>query len=216
MGSKRKDELRPASPPHLRSKTKNRSKMDEWPDTRIWNNFRSGDEAAFIFIYEKNFDKLVNYCYQYTRNEALIKDCVQDLFIYIRTKRNSLSATNNISAYLLRSCKNRLIAYLKKELKVKTLSDLNKQIFIPTFSDEDKIIHLQSREINERRLKQAIAKLSPKEREVIYCFYFMNMDYQSISEFLGYDHVKSTRSLLYKALRKLKDLFMIPFAFLSM
>ena len=214
MGSKRKYESKSISPPYFRNQVKGRSDMDGWPDIRIWNNFRSGDEAAFIFIYEQNFDKLVNYCYQYTRDEELIKDCVQDLFIYIRTKRDSLSETNNISLYLLRSCKNRLITYLKKELKVKTLSDFNKHIFIPTISDEDKIIHLQSREINERRLKKAIAKLSPKEREVIYCFYFMNMDYQSISELLGYDHVKSTRSLLYKALSKLKELFIISFAFL--
>lgn len=173
----------------------------------VWNAFKAGDEAAFIKIYEKYFDVLVNYCFQFTQDEDLIKDCVQDLFIFIRNKRSTLSSTDNIKLYLLKACRNRLISYLKKQHVIKSYDDLGNDSFVPVLSTEDNIINLQTREIKEEKLNRAIQKLSIKEREMIYYFYFQNMSYESIRELMDYDHVKSVRSLLYKALTKLKGFF---------
>ncbi|UII19994.1 RNA polymerase sigma factor [Fulvivirga ligni] len=173
----------------------------------VWNAFKAGDEAAFIKIYEKYFDVLVNYCFQFTQDEDLIKDCVQDLFIFIRNKRSTLSPTDNIKLYLLKACRNRLISYLKKQHVIKSYDDLGNDSFVPVLSTEDNIINLQTREIKEEKLNRAIQKLSIKEREMIYYFYFQNMSYESIRELMDYDHVKSVRSLLYKALTKLKGFF---------
>lgn len=178
-------------------------------DTKVWKAFKSGDEAAFVFIYEEYFELLINYCYQFTQNEDLIKDCVQDLFIFIRNKRESVSVTDNIRLYLLKSCRNRLMSYLKKDFTHKSMDAVKGNLFVPMPSTEENIVNLQTRELREKRLRMSIEKLSFKEREIIYYFYYQNMDYQSIAELLGYEHVKSARSLLYKALGKLKDLFVV-------
>lgn len=178
-------------------------------DLEIWRAFKNGDEAAFILIYQKYFDLLVNYCYQFTQNQDLIKDCIQDLFIFLRNKRESVSLTNNIKLYLLKCCRNRIFTYLKKDNNFRSIDAIEGNWFVPVLSTEDNIINLQTREIKEKRLRSSIEKLSLKEREIIYYFYFQNMDYKAISELMGYEHVKSARSLLYKALGKLKELFII-------
>lgn len=178
-------------------------------DIEIWKAFKRGDEAAFVFIYQQYFELLVNYCYQFTQNEDLIKDCVQDLFIFTRSKRESISVTDNIKLYLLRSCRNRLMSYLKKDLTHKSMDAVKGNMFVPVPSTEENIVNLQTRELREERLRMSIKKLSFKEREIIYYFYYQNMDYRSIAELMGYEHVKSARSLLYKALGKLKELFVI-------
>lgn len=207
MNTAKPHSLKVVSGPSPDPRIKRSDGLESRSDEEIWSRFKTGDEAAFIYIYQKYFDRLVNYCYQFTKNEDLIKDCIQDLFIFLRHKRESISGTNNISLYLLKSCRNRLIDYLKKELKVKSLEDSNAPFFIPVLSTEENIINLQTREIKVKRLLTAIKKLSLREREIIYYFYFEDLDYKSISELMGYEHVKSVRSLLYKALTKLKDVF---------
>jgi RNA polymerase sigma-70 factor (ECF subfamily) len=195
----------------------NQSSFGNLSDKELWLQFKSGNEAAFIFIYQKFFDNLVNYSYQFTQSEDLIKDCVQELFIYIRNKRSTLANTNNIKLYLFKSCKNNLLNNLKKDQKHRSLTDLENDFFPPTISTEENIINLQTREIRERSLEVAIDKLSAREREIIYYFYFEDMGYKEIAELLEYKEIKSVRSLLYKSLQKLRDhiisIIIIVFAF---
>jgi RNA polymerase sigma factor (sigma-70 family) len=181
------------------------NKFENISDKEVWIQFKAGNEAAFIYIYQKFFDNLVNYCYQFTQSEALIKDCVQELFIYIRNKRASLSDTDNIKLYLYKCCKNNLLYSLKKENKHVSLTELESEFFPPTKSTEENIINLQTREMREMSLKAAIKMLSAREREIIFYFYFENMGYKEIAELLEYKEIKSVRSLLYKSLSKLRD-----------
>jgi RNA polymerase sigma factor (sigma-70 family) len=175
-------------------------------DDKIWRKFKLGDEGAFVYIYEKYFDGLVIFSYQFTQDRELIKDTIQDLFIYLRDKRSNLSDTNSIKRYLYKSCRNNLIRSLKQMHVNEPLADLEKGFFLPTGSSEDNLINQQVLKTKERSLKNAIANLSVREREIIYLFYFENLDYQQIAELIGYQEVKSVRSLLYKAIKKLRKL----------
>ena len=210
MNAKKKHDL--ILSPNIHDSHQRKKGQEGRNDTEIWKAFKRGDEAAFVFIYQEYFELLVNYCFQFTQNEGLIKDCVQDLFIFMRNKRESVSVTDNIKLYLLRSCRNRLMSYLKKDSTHKSMEAV-RNMFVPVPSTEENIIHLQTKELKEERLRMSIKKLSFKEREIIYYFYYQNMDYRSIAELMGYEHVKSARSLLYKALGKLKE-FLIIFCFI--
>ena len=210
MNAKKKHDL--ILSPNIHDSHQRKKGQEGRNDTEIWKAFKRGDEAAFVFIYQEYFELLVNYCFQFTQNEGLIKDCVQDLFIFMRNKRESVSVTDNIKLYLLRSCRNRLMSYLKKDSTHKSMEAV-RNMFVPVPSTEENIIHLQTKELKEERLRMSIKKLSFKEREIIYYFYYQNMDYRSIAELMGYEHVKSARSLLYKALAKLKE-FLILFCFI--
>ena len=78
------------------------SAFDNKSDLEIWETFKSGDESAFIYIYSKYFNELINYGNQFTTDINLIEDCVQDLFIKIRKSRNKLGVIKkSIRLYLL-------------------------------------------------------------------------------------------------------------------
>lgn len=180
-------------------------------DGELWRAFKSGEEEAFVYIYNQYFTVLVNYCYQFTQDKELIKDCVQDLFIFLRSKRETVSHIDHIKLYLLKSCRNRILSYIKKQQKHEHIFFLHSdnQYFMPVASPEENLIRAQAREHLTYRMQDAIKKLSEKEREVIYYYYFENLSYADIAELMGYEHVKSVRSLLYKALAKLKNLYLI-------
>lgn len=63
-------------------------------EAAIWEAFKMGNESAFIFIYETYFDPLFIYGNQFTNNEDLVKDAIQDLFVEVRKNRRKLGRTD--------------------------------------------------------------------------------------------------------------------------
>src|SRR5690606_36156630 len=74
-------------------------------EAAIWEAFKKGNESAFIYIYETYFDQLFVYGKQFTRDEDIVKDAIQDLFITLRKSRAGLGSTDSIKFYLYKSLK---------------------------------------------------------------------------------------------------------------
>src|SRR5690554_411511 len=170
----------------------------------IWEAFKEGNESAFIFIYETYFDQLFLYGNQFTRNEDIVKDAIQDLFIELRKSRSRLGRTDSIKFYLYKSLKRLIIKESGQWFN--QWEDLNsKKIFNFTFSHEQILIERQLDEEKTAGLNKAIQSLSPRKREIIYYFYYEGMSYQQIQELMEMSHVKSVRNLLYKAVDFLRQ-----------
>jgi RNA polymerase sigma factor (sigma-70 family) len=178
---------------------------NNYPDeSAVWNSFREGNESAFIYIYQTYFDKLYAYGCRFCNHEDQVKDSIQDLFIYLRKHRGSLGVTDSIKFYLFKAIKRRII---KEENKwYNKLEELgNHTHFDFVFSHEQHLIEKQIDEDTHTKLNEAIKRLSPRKKEVIYYFYFEGMSYPQIQEIMGLENIKSARNLLYQALDFLRD-----------
>lgn len=173
-----------------------------YDDEALWESFTSGNESSFIVIYKTYFSRLYAYGWRITKDENLIKDCIQDLFISLRKNRSQLGRTNSIKYYLFKCLKRILVSELNKQGKFETIE--SNHYFQLSFSQEEILINQQIDHEKKERLKKAIHNLSPRKREVIYYFYFENLTYVQIQEIMGLENIKSTRNLLYKALDSLK------------
>src|SRR5690554_2564090 len=165
----------------------------------IWEAFKEGNESAFIFIYETYFDQLFLYGNQFTRNEDIVKDAIQDLFIELRKSRSRLGRTDSIKFYLYKSLK-RLIIKESRQWFNQCAEINSEKAFDFTFSHERVLIDRQLDEEKAAALNKALQSLAPRQREIIYYFYYEGMSYQQIQELMGMSHVRSARNLLYKAL----------------
>lgn len=182
------------------SKAENQHKEE----AAIWEIFKQGNESAFIYIYETYFDALFVYGSQFTRNEDIVKDAIQDLFIELRKNRERLGKTDSIKFYLYKSLKRAVIKESGRWFnQCEELS--NNKAFEFTFSHEQVLIERQLDEEKTRTLNQAIQSLSPRKREIIYYFYYEGMSYQQIQELMEMTHVRSVRNLLYKAVDFLRE-----------
>ena len=173
-------------------------------DLKIWTLFKTGDENAFCFIYRKYFPILFDYAYRFSSNEALIKDCIQDLFIYIRRNRAHLNKTTSIKLYLFVALRRRLIRYLKREDKFDFRSNFV-DLDASEMPFEFQLINEQQDNANEHKLQTAIQQLPERQKKAIYYFYFENFSYQEVAKLMDMTHVKSARNLIYKALISLKN-----------
>jgi RNA polymerase sigma factor (sigma-70 family) len=173
-------------------------------DRSVWALFKSGNESAFIKIYENNFDRLYAYGLRITNDQDLVKDAIQDLFIELRKSRSNLGNTDNIKFYLLKCLKRKIIKESGKWYA--NLEEINDNYFFSfQFSHEQHLINRQIDEEKAIKLDNAIKKLSPRKKEVIYYFFYEGLSYHQIQEIMGLDNIKSARNLIYKALDFLRE-----------
>lgn len=203
---------RTTATPHLGSKNKNILKETDHADRsseELWKDFKKGDEAAFIQIYNQYANILFNYGCQFTSDREMVKDCLQDFFIYLRKSRTGLGEAPHLKMYLLKAFRRRVVEYLQKYNKE---CRQNEAFLISEFpvelSSETIYINRQLEEEQIQKLNTALKALNAKEREAIYYFYYEGLSYEQIAEIFNFSHVSSARRLVYRGLGQLRKLIL--------
>lgn len=62
----------------------------------------------FTELYDKTIDNLFAFGTKFTSDREMIKDCIQDVFVKLYTKRGELESVINIESYLYVSLRNRI------------------------------------------------------------------------------------------------------------
>ncbi|AWW32887.1 sigma-70 family RNA polymerase sigma factor [Echinicola strongylocentroti] len=179
------------------------NKYGHMTDAELWEIFRSGDESAFVHIYNMYFEELCHYGVQYVQL-PIVEDCVQDLFVDLRRKRGKLPAIKKtIRLFLFQALKHRIFNVLKKN-SPEYRSEMTGCKFGVTVSHESLLIMNQQQKETLQKLEKALSSLSEKHREVIYHYFYKGIGYEELKEIMGYDHVKSARNMVYKIVTVLK------------
>ncbi|WP_439487750.1 RNA polymerase sigma factor [Algoriphagus sp.] len=173
-------------------------------DLELWKGFKSGNNSAFILIYERFFDSLYSYGLRINSNEELVKDAIHDVFLDLKNSSKSIGDTDSIKFYLFKCLKRRIYKELKMWTNLK--QELASQdSFEITFSHEQTLIDKQIDLEMSQKINAAITALSPRKREAIYYVYFEGMSYRQVSELMELSDSKSARDLVYKALKCLRE-----------
>src|SRR5687768_2933127 len=72
-------------------------------DADLWAAMKDGSREALNSLFEKYATSLYRYAKSISRDQALIADCIQDLFIELWIKRNTISDVRSIKSYLIKS-----------------------------------------------------------------------------------------------------------------
>ena len=79
-------------------------RYSECTDPELADLLKSGDSLAFTEIYNRYSNKLTAIAYNYTRDKSSAKEIVQELFVGIWNRRESIDI-QNLNAYLGTRCK---------------------------------------------------------------------------------------------------------------
>jgi RNA polymerase sigma factor (sigma-70 family) len=173
-------------------------------DLTIWNDFRTGKDYALSYIYCHQVERLYKYGRKFTRDEALIKDTIQELFYHLIRSRSSLGETDNISFYLMAAFKHRIIRSIKteKHFETKMEPDNSYELSI-AYSCEDELIGKEIESQKTDAVRRILGTISPKQREILYYRYSCNYSYDEICVLMSirYD---SARKMIFRALSALR------------
>ena len=180
----------------------------------LWKDMISGNKKSFEDLYKQYFQALINYGFRITKNENLIEDAVQELFISIWNNRTNLSEVNEVKFYLFRSLKNRILRQLEKDIFDKS-EDVDVYLdFLISISEEQKKINSEQLDANLDTLQRAIAHLPIRQQEVINLKYYHDFTLDEIAKLMNVNK-QSVSNLLFRSyaiLRKhLKNLTILIF-----
>jgi RNA polymerase sigma factor (sigma-70 family) len=174
-------------------------------DALIWLEIKKGSEAAFEQLYDSYFPKLYNYGMRICQDKAMVKDCIQNVFIELWHKRTRLSEVNSVKYYLFTCLRRRLIKELNQKNKNVYGEELEEDYsFEVSLSYEFLLITSQISIENQERLQQAFELLTRRQKEAVFLRFYEDMDYEHIAAMLSMKEVKYARTLIYRALDVLK------------
>ncbi len=159
-------------------------------------------------LFREQFENLCNFAKAYIHDPDIAKEIVQEVFINLWTKRDSIEPGKPVKSYLFTSVRNRSLNYIRDHKKFQSFV-LDVEIEEKFRSDD-----LDMMESEEARIKieNAIQKLPEKCREVFEMSRFEEMKYNEIAVELNIS-VKTVEVHISKALKilreELKDLLMI-------
>ncbi|TWF45543.1 sigma-70-like protein [Chitinophaga polysaccharea] len=91
--------------------------MSENKDTILWDRFRQGEEQALYSLYDKYYHLLFFLGLKICARSEPVKDCIQQVFLYLWEKRTGLDTVTNVRSYIITSFKRRLLLQLQQEKK---------------------------------------------------------------------------------------------------
>lgn len=161
----------------------------------------------FTELYNQNADKLLNFGKKFTTDRELIRDCVQDVFVKLYTKRGELDTIVNIESYLFVSLRNRLNDEFRHNSHV---SEDEISSFAMKFIDEapPSIYDLEQEEMELLRtctVHNNMNCLSPRQKQVINLFYLEQRKYSDICRIMGINY-QSVRNLMHRSMTRLRIL----------
>lgn len=160
----------------------------------------------FSELYDKHIDSMFSFGARFTSDRELIKDCIQDVFVKLFSKRNHLNAVGNIESYLYVSLRNRINDEFRRQIRVcdDEITDSNIKKLNDT-NDEYDMEHYEEEAKRSLAVSQYIESLSPRQRQIINLFYIEQRKYDDICRIMGINY-QSVRNLMHRSISRLRTM----------
>lgn len=159
------------------------------------------DEVTFEKLFRNHFKGLTWFAVRYVKDVETAREIVQDAFIHLWEKRDTIDLSKSVKSYLASSVYNKSLNYIRDNKKF----DRDILTFENLFPDAayDQTDRLITAEL-DKKIKEAIDELPEKCREVFVMSRFQNLKYQEIADKLQIS-VKTVETQMSKALQHMRE-----------
>lgn len=177
--------------------TKNKVEGDKFLVKELIN----GNEMAFRKLFDSYRNDLYKFSLSMVCSEDHAEEIVQDVFMKIWIKRESLNPEMSFKSYLFTITRNKTIKFLKKAAN-------NRKLREAVFYGKQKFVNSTDLYVRELELealkKEAMDKLSPKRRIIFEMSRNENKSYEEIADELGIS-ISTVRNQMSTSLEILRD-----------
>jgi RNA polymerase sigma factor (sigma-70 family) len=169
----------------------------------LWIDFKQGNYLAFAKLYDLFYQPLFNYGSRFTRNNELVKDCIHELFVKLWKTKENLAEAQNPKGYLMVSLRRIILRSIEKDNRYQFLSLLDTNFEIE-LSHEHILIANQEKDEIINKVKQALEKLSKRQREIVFLKFYEKMTNEEIAAIMKLD-LQSVYNLMSRSINNLRD-----------
>ena len=166
-----------------------------------YRRFRdTGDENALVEIVHEYRDGLIFYLHSYVENIHIAEELAEDTFVQIGLKRPKDSKKASFKTWLYTIGRNLAISYLRKHPNRSTDSVYELDLLI---DEENDLERLYLREERKIAVHQALKKLKPEYRQVLWLIYFEQFTQRDAARVMKKSE-GNVATLLHRAKKALK------------
>jgi RNA polymerase sigma factor (sigma-70 family) len=174
-------------------------------DIRLWKELVRGCDQALGQLMQVHFKALLNYGFKFVKDDAFVKDCIQEVFIDLWRTRERVAEPGSIKAYLLVSLRRKIMRNRRTmRFGDPSLPVSEEATFSIEFSPEWWMIEQETLARKTRMISDMLDALPARQREVVYLKYYQELSREEISAMLDIapQTVSNLLQMAYGQLRK--------------
>lgn len=175
-----------------------------YTDEILWQGMQDGDKEMFLSLYRKYYHSLLFIGLKRIKDPNLVKDAIQQQFLYLWEKRQTIREATNVRSYLINSFLRKLAAdWIKTEKSTRLEVAWSNVTQEPLPSPEENLIANQEQSQVRDLLLANINALPNRQRELIFLKFYEGLTYDEIVQKTGLTH-RTVYNKIHEALKKLK------------
>ncbi len=176
-----------------------------YTDEILWRGMLDGDRDMFLALYRKYYHSLLFIGLKRIKDPHLVKDAIQQQFLYLWEKRQTIQEAQNVRSYLINSFLRKLATdWIKTEKSTRLEIAWSNIDHEPLPSPEESMIANQEQRQIHELLMANINALPARQRELIVMKFYDGLSYDEIVEKTGLTH-RTVYNKIHEALKKLKQ-----------
>ena len=140
--------------------------MDRDTELSLVERLRRGDAAAFDAVYEAYRPRVFGFLVRLSRSQTLAEDLLDETWLRLVSHAARLHADTRLLPWLFTVARNLYWTYRRSAALEETL-DASALALIPCRDGWSSPFEVAARHERQRRLERALARLSPRHREVL-------------------------------------------------
>jgi RNA polymerase sigma-70 factor (ECF subfamily) len=176
-------------------------------DETLWKGLQAGDRTMFLELYRKYYHCLLFIGLKREMDIHLVKDVIQQQFLYLWEKKETIEEAKNVRSYLISSFVRRLIKDWVRSGKTADLEiawcNLPEEVIT---TPEEKLIAKYDREHLNKTLINHIHSLPARQKELLMMKFYEGLNYESIVQQTGLTH-RTVYNKIHEAINTLRKKF---------
>jgi RNA polymerase sigma-70 factor (ECF subfamily) len=180
-------------------------------DNLCWERLLHGDKNALFELYTRYYHTLLFIGLKQIHDSDLVKDVIQQQFLYLWEKRSTLMEARNVRSYLIISFLRRLTSdWVKSRRTVNLEIAWSKQEEEQVEASwEEQLIIKDGDAAVSKNLMAIINALPARQRELIILKFYEGLSYDAITQKTGLTH-RTVYNKIHEALEKIKQKLVQP------
>lgn len=175
--------------------------MKSLSDQELMRIVQAGDFSPASEIYDRYSSRIYNFAYRFLRNSEAAEDATQEVFVKMLKHASQFHGDAKLSTWLFSIAANWCRDYLRKaDNKAKEAEEVLVTLPAPTELAPDR--NLERRQ-DEERVRNALAKLTPEQREAILLSRYQGLSYAEIAQISGCSE-GAVKTRVFRAMETLK------------
>lgn len=173
-------------------------------DGVLWEGLRKSDKESFLALYNKYYHSLFFIGLKEVGDGHLVRDTIQQLFLYLWEKRETIKTAANVKSYLITSFLRKLSDDWKKAERFSSLQVVNDAYLEDApLTPEESLVKKDEYGHQFSVLAGLMDELPNRQKELLVLKFYEGLSYEEIVQRTGLSH-RTVYNKIYEALKHLK------------